>query len=211
MNAYSVSYIDDAAENLGEYLDHMVNDLGFEIDQAMDWFIYSGVGLQFGKGNTKFITGMSGGEMARYVLHELTGEWREDPISENLERSREYWTGWILAQVQWKKNLSFKFLTKNGLSASEVRKAYILHEADPEKFMMVAEQKMSKMEEENITALKRLRKYAKLTQKELSDASGVALRMIQLYEQGQNDLKKAQFETIFRLSLVLQCDPEELV
>ena len=49
------------------------------------------------------------------------------------------------------------------------------------------------------------------TQKELSEASGVKLRMIQLYEQRENDINKARAGTLYDLSKALGCDMEDLM
>jgi len=56
--------------------------------------------------------------------------------------------------------------------------------------------------------LKTIRKQSHLTQKELADLSGVTLRMIQAYEQGHQDIKKAEARTVFALARMLGCTPE---
>ena len=58
--------------------------------------------------------------------------------------------------------------------------------------------------------MKAIRKQSRLTQKELADLSGVTLRMIQAYEQGDQDINKAETRTVFALSRVLGCAPEVL-
>lgn len=46
----------------------------------------------------------------------------------------------------------------------------------------------------------------------LSDiVSGISLRMIQLYEQKQNDLSKAQVTVVIRLAKALGCEVEDLI
>jgi len=50
-----------------------------------------------------------------------------------------------------------------------------------------------------------------MTQQELSYAAGVSLRMIQLYEQRQNDLSKASVSVVLALAHVLGCEPEDLL
>ena len=45
-----------------------------------------------------------------------------------------------------------------------------------------------------------------MTQEELSKLSGVSLRMIQLYEQRQNDINKASGQTINALARALCCN-----
>ncbi len=59
--------------------------------------------------------------------------------------------------------------------------------------------------------LKEFREAKGLTQKELSEKSGVSLRMIQHYEQGRKQLAKANAVTVITLAKVLSCDPEELI
>ena len=48
-------------------------------------------------------------------------------------------------------------------------------------------------------------------ERELSEASGCSLRMIQYYEQKVKDINKAQADTLLCLARVLRCPPEELL
>ncbi len=50
-----------------------------------------------------------------------------------------------------------------------------------------------------------------MTQKKLAEASGVALRMIQLYEQRKQDINKSQAIALTRLAHVLGCKAEDLL
>ena len=52
---------------------------------------------------------------------------------------------------------------------------------------------------------------AGLSQSELARASQVGLRSIQMYEQRQKDINKAQAQTLLRLSRVLYCSMEDLM
>ena len=54
--------------------------------------------------------------------------------------------------------------------------------------------------------LKRLREQAGLSQRELAEASGVPVRTIQQYEQGQKDIRRAAWETVSRLAAALHCN-----
>ena len=56
-----------------------------------------------------------------------------------------------------------------------------------------------------------IRKARGFTQAELAKASGISLRMIQLYEQKQNDISKAQVDTALALCKALGCDVEDLI
>lgn len=59
--------------------------------------------------------------------------------------------------------------------------------------------------------LKEKRMQRKLSQSQLAKASGVSLRMLQKYEQGDRDLNKAQSETVYKLAKALNCKMEELI
>ena len=59
--------------------------------------------------------------------------------------------------------------------------------------------------------MKSLRLGRGLSQRELSEQTGINLRTIQNYEQGASDLNKAEAITIWRLSEALGCDMENLI
>nr|DAF88553.1 MAG TPA: Helix-turn-helix XRE-family like protein [Siphoviridae sp. ctqzz19] len=63
----------------------------------------------------------------------------------------------------------------------------------------------------NMNKLKEKRMQQKLSQSQLAKASGVSLRMLQKYEQGNRDIKKAQAETVYKLAKALNCQMEELI
>lgn len=62
-----------------------------------------------------------------------------------------------------------------------------------------------------MSRLKTIRESNNLTRKELSDVSGVSLRMIQYYEQGIKDINKTQAITLYKLAQVLNCNIEDLL
>ncbi len=59
--------------------------------------------------------------------------------------------------------------------------------------------------------LQRLRIASGFSQSELARSSGVPLRTIQQYEQGQKDLSHAQLDTVLRLARALTCNPRDLI
>lgn len=59
--------------------------------------------------------------------------------------------------------------------------------------------------------LKQKRIEAGLSQSGLANQSGVSLRMIQYYEQGRDDINKAQAGTVYRLAIALDCTVEEII
>lgn len=209
--AYNELYLDDAMNNLGDMIDFAVRDLKLEPDDFFGWFISSGVASKFEKGNPKYITGMSGYELAEVVLKETNVEYKKREPSHIGFKGREYWAGWILAFYQWYTNKRFEDIVKDGLALSTVFSMYILHEADESKFVESANKIIARNKENRKSKLHNIRKARGFTQQELSDASGVSLRMIQLYEQKQNDIGKAQVSVVINLAKVLGCEIEDLV
>lgn len=209
--AYNELYLNDAMNNLGDMVDFAVRDLGYDPDEFFGWFISSGIASKFEKGNPKYITGMSGFELAEAVLRETNISYEIREPSHIDFKGREYWAGWILAYYQWKTNKRFEDIVKDGLTLSTVFSMYILHEADESKFVESANEIINRNKENKKSKLHNIRKARGFTQQELSDASGVSLRMIQLYEQKQNDISKAQVNVVINLAKVLGCEIEDLI
>lgn len=210
-HAYSELYLDDAMNILGEAVEFAVCDLGYEPDEFFNLFITSGVASNFENGNPKFVTGMSGAELVNTVLCSVGKKRTEKKPSASLDKGREYWSGWISAYYQWQTNGRFCDMAENGLTLSRVMSMYILHEADVTKFTEEADGIISRNKAKSKTNLYKIRSARGLTQKQLSDASGVSLRMIQLYEQKQNDISKAQAGMVIALAKALGCEARELI
>lgn len=62
-----------------------------------------------------------------------------------------------------------------------------------------------------MTNLKRIRKERGLTQPQLSEASGVNVRMIQHYEQGVKDINVAGALAVYKIAQALNCTVEDLL
>ena len=75
-----------------------------------------------------------------------------------------------------------------------------LHEADVSKFVESADEIIQRNKGSRKSKLQLTRKARGLTQQQLSEASGVSLRMIQLYEQKQYELAKAQAGIVLDLA-----------
>ena len=211
MSAYSELYLDDAMNNLGDMVEYAVCDLGFDPDTFFCWFISSGIASRFEKGNPKYITGMSGFELAEAVLTETNVTYEKCEPSYIEFKGREFWAGWILAYYQWVTGKRFEDMVRDGLALSTVLSMYILHEADESKFVDAANEIIARNKENRKSKLSQIRKARGFTQQELSEASGVTLRMIQLYEQKQNDISKAQVTVVLNLAKALGCEAEDLI
>ncbi len=210
-NAYSELYLDDAMHNLGDMVEYAVLDCGYDPDEFFGWFISSGIAAKFEKGNPKFITGMSGAELAEVVL-KATGIAAPGVTPSHPDlKGREYWAGWIYAYYQWHTGRRFEDIVADGLALSTVLGMYILHEADNSKFVDSADAIIHRNKASRKSKLHTIRKARGFTQQQLADASGVALRMVQLYEQKQNDLSKAQVNVVISLAKALGCEVEDLI
>ena len=212
MNAYSELYLDDAMANLGSMVDYAVGTCGFLPDEFMNRFISSGIAERFERGNPKYVAGMSGVELAELVLEVTNPVDKGNRVALHVEeKGREYWAGWILAYYQWISGKRFEDIVENGLPLSKIMSMYILHEADVSKFVDSADAIIERTKKEKQAPLQKIRKARGFTQQELSAASGVSVRMIQLYEQKQNDISKAQVKVVVSLARALGCDVEDLL
>lgn len=81
---------------------------------------------------------MSGYELVQAVLKKSRVNCTTKEPSYRLEKSREYWAGWILAYYQWQTNQIFEEMVRYGLKLTVVISMYILHEADVSKFTETA-------------------------------------------------------------------------
>ncbi len=210
IHAYQKFYLNDAQQNLAVMFDYALRTLKYDGDQFFLYFIQSEVAQKFGHANPKYIVGMSGIELCQNVLTKI-GATRDFPSEPKIKQGKEFWLGWVLAYYQWYSGLKFSDLQEYGLVPSEILSRYILHEADISKFVSVANKIILANKAATPTRLQKLRKAQELTQKQLSDLSGVSLRMIQLYEQRQNDINQASAQTINSLARILCCNFYEIM
>lgn len=208
IHAYDEEYLPLAQRVMGDMLDYAVNTLDFELNDFYTMFLISGMAAQFEIGNPAFTAGKNGCEVAKEVLW-LSGI--PVPDTEDLmylDKSPEYWTGWALAYYQWHSVKTFKRIQRV-IPVAEVCSMYNpLHEADIRMFVEIVDKRME--EDRKQSRLKRLRAYAKLSQRELADQSGVPLRQIQLFEQGERDICKTQAQTLQKLARALHVPSETL-
>lgn len=205
IHAYDKTYLDKARTALGRMLDYAVYDLGYDITDFFNKFIVSDICRQFEHGTPSVVAGKSGVEIANELLQNK--DFVKPKYSAN--RSEEYWLGWALAYYQWQTSLSFKEITE----AVPVKKILSLyspyHEMDIQQFC----DKMNELyrQAKPDTNLKTRRKAMDLSQKELSEISGVPLRTIQQYEQRQKNINKAQAEYLIMLAKALCCDVDDII
>lgn len=208
-HAYAEVYLSDAMDNLGEAFDYAVNVCSLDIDEFMDLFIASGYSDSFGKGNPKYVSGLSGTELVMEIVGK-TGKQMSFPEQQTeYDCSPEYWCGWILAYYQWVTGRSFKDIHDN-ISMLGIRKLYnTLHEAAEEKFVDTVNAIIRRKNAPS--KLQQQRKRCGYSQKELAERSGVNLRTLQQYELKTKDISKASLQTVLALANVLGCRVEDLM
>ena len=209
IRAYSDLYVEDAQNVLGHMFDFAINEVGLSPDVFAGWFVVSPYSKQIAKGNVTYVAGKTGPEVARLVLENAgyNKELPEDVMY--IDRSPEYWGGWVLAYYQWLRVYPFGHIL-SAVPYSDLLDMYgKYHEMDIQHTVDELDNRLDKYYPE--TALRRHRRQQGLSQRELAEMSGVALRQIQLFEQRQRDIKKAGVDTVRRLSKALSCDMETLL
>ncbi len=207
-HAYIKDYLYSAQKNLGNMLDFAVNTCDFEASKFFDMFLVSGIAEEFGNGNPKYISGVSGCELVRLVT-EKVGISIAEKDEMYLDKSPEYWAGWALAYYQWHSGKSFAKIEK-AVPIDYILNMYpTLHEADISKFVTILDEKLQAYYTE--TNLKCIRTLTNMSQNDLAYESGVKLRQIQLFEQRQRDINKAQVQTVAQLAKALGCQLEDLL
>ncbi len=209
--AYDELYIPLTQRMMGDMYDYAVNTLNIDLVDFHDMLLVSGMAHQIEIGNPTYIAGKNGCEVARIVIAKGSDLIVDHEDVMYIDKTREYWIGWALAYYQWYTSISFKEINKR-VSITDISNMYdTLHEADISVFIRVMDEKINPITDLSESTLKRLRAYANLSQSALSKKSGVALRQIQLFEQGKRDIKKTQASTLMKLAVALNCDMNDLL
>lgn len=152
---------------------------------------------------------MSSIELAKKVIEYAYHEMPDIPATQPTDRTPEYWAGWALADYQWYSCCRFLDIFER-IKMSEITDMYnIYHEMDVSHFRETMNSLMAIHFKE--TNLRRIRTANSLSQRELSELSGVSLRSIQMYEQRKNNIDKAEGQTLYKLSIALGCQIEDLL
>lgn len=210
--AYDESYVWELMETMGAMMEFAVVGCGMPMSEFYDRFLGSSVPREIERGNPTFLAGSSGMELA-YIAVRETGGCLPDMKSYVLGApGPEYWTGWALTYLQWYTGYRFKDLSRYGMDACGIMDMYYpLHEADVSKFVDDAMAIIERNRKESSSPLKSLRKSRGITQKELAAMSGVSLRMIQAYEQKDQNFGRAEVASAVALSKTLGCRVEDLL
>ena len=201
IRAYSEIYLNSVMHNLAALFDIAINDEGLEADSFADTFANSEIARGIESGTPDILVGKSATEMLMSILQKDI-VYTVVPV----DRTPEYWAGWVLANAQWYLNRSFKEIFSVMPFSALVSMYHPYHEADEMKTVEIIKARFP-----SVSALKTIRQKRKLTQEQLALLSGVNVRSIRSYEQGDNDISKAQGDTLQMLSKALDCAIEELL
>lgn len=210
MHAYDEVFLDDAMENLGNAMEYAVCGLGISGQEFLDSFATGGIGEAYSYGDVRYVSGMSGIELAQRVLQKSFGpsEIEHAPYELRIDYTPEYWIGWSLAYYQWYSGRTFSQLA-DAMSYDALENLYgVLHEADLSK---VAEVFDTFFDKKDMTKLANIRTSLGLSQSELAKSAGVSLRSIQMYEQRNNDINKAQLNRLLTLAKALGCRVDDIL
>lgn len=208
IHAYDEVYLDDAMETLGGAVEYATLFCNIAGQEFIDLFVASDISAEFSRGNVKYISGMSGIELARLILEKCGKKVADIEELPYIDYPPEYWVGWILAYYQWYTGKSFSTICRKITYQSMSDLYGVLHEADPSKAVSVFDDIMKNNGETNLA---RLRKNKGLSQSQLAKAANISVRSIQLYEQRQTDINNAQHNHLKTLSKVLGCTIDDLL
>ena len=108
IHAYNESYLNRAMKNLGNLFEFAICHAHYHPETVFDLFISSGIAAHFESGNPKYIAGMSGHELFCEMLIAAGKPLPPASLQFFLDKTPEYWCGWILAYYQWFYNQKFK-------------------------------------------------------------------------------------------------------
>ena len=206
MNEYQEIYLNKKMGIMGDLFEFCINECKIDKSKFVDLFLKSKVCKKIENNEPNYLIGKSGIELGLEILNEENIE-IENYSTISFVRTPEYWCGWAISYFH---QISGKEYSKifELVTFEELLNLYpTLHEADITKFVEVLE----KLDKKNKTNLKKIRLNYGCTQQELSEMSGVSLRSIQMYEQRQKDINKAQVESVYKMAKVLGCNIEDIL
>ena len=209
IHAYDETSVYTAQNILGNAVDFSLNTLHVDPDLFGNALSVSDASKQFASGNPRYVSGITGCELARCILDETHTSYSEAEDVMYLDKSPEYWAGWALAFYQWFSSRSFMDILA-AVPLSDITCMYpVYHEMDILQFVDRMDELMVKAYP--FTRLKTIRTNCGLSQSGLASVSGVALRQIQLLEQRQRDINMTAASTLLKLSRALCCRMEDLM
>lgn len=209
IRAYSELYTESAQRVLGDAFDFAIVTLCINPKDFEKMLIVSDAISQFETGNPAYVCGINGCELARTIISQSGYKFNDKPDEMYIDKSPEFWCGWILAYYQWYTNRHFKEIL-NTVSISDLLKMYpVYHEMDIMNFVSEMNKRIESLYQ--FTKLRMFRENCGMSQSELAKISDVPLRQIQMFEQRQRDINKTGAITLYKLSKALHCNMDDLI
>ena len=125
IRAYNEMYLNTVAHNLAALFDIAINAEGLAPEAFAKQFAASGIAKGIEAGMPNALAGMSATEMLMLILHKDV-VYTVVPV----DRTPEYWAGWVLAIAQWYLNKPFAQILAAMPFETLVDMYYPYHEAD---------------------------------------------------------------------------------
>lgn len=206
---YSETQLHRFMDKMGDAFDYAINDCQIDGTEFVKMFVASTACRKIENGEASYISGKSGIEIAIECVYEITGKELAVEPSEKFSRSAQYWCGWAVCYYKWWSSRRYANIFR-AVSYEDMLGLYsALHESSVENIASVIDEKVRAFYPE--TNLKRIRTAYGCSQRKLAEMSGVSLRSIQMYEQRNKEINKAQSESLYHLAKALGCTMEDLL
>lgn len=198
----NLQYTYDAMEILASAFDFCVNHFDIKPQNVIDMFFVSGIFKYYDIRSPRYMSGISGRELVYDVFEIVNYRYKNvDNNYINFNKSKEYWAMYMTTYYKYKTNETFKDIF-DFISIDEIIRMYSpFHEASFDRFTYEIDKIRNRKRSSYDIRLWRLSKN--LTQKELSELTGINLRTLQKYEINEKDIMKASYETVKALKIAL--------
>lgn len=204
LRSYDESYLPHAMNLMSSMLECAVDYFHQDADRFFHLFLLSPMCGQFESGDPALLQDHTGLELCCMALGKLDPPSYVPSIEEHTPLS---WAVRSLTYCQWYMNRTFCEIVLCA-PLSDILSWYSdLHDKSTEEFIHAVAARLRKRP----TNLELFRRREGLSQRQLSVRTGVSLRSIQLYEQRQNDLYKAQYNTLSALAKIFHCTSDDLM
>lgn len=201
--------VDFVMENVGECFDYCIRFLNIKKGLFIDCFIKSRYVKELENGNDHYCFGITGVELAKFILKEFNIE-HSHPGQEYSYmdyRSKEYWIGYVSTFYVFSQEKSYKYLY-DIVPYDEFERIYnVYHENEETRIIEYVNRRKKNLPNQ----LKLARERLHLSQRELSLAADVPIRRIQAYEQYYKDINKCDSWSLYKLACVLNVNMEDLL
>ena len=136
IHAYDRNLLHKAQVTLAWMFEYGVNEYGIDIADFYQWFISSKIAYRFAMGDVSIVAGCAGGELAYKVVQFAYPD--VDFVGQiyRMDRSPEYWVGYVLAYYQWERGFSFEEISQ-AVRIEDIKGMYSkYHEMDISQFVI---------------------------------------------------------------------------